>query len=106
MESLPVTGFSLVALWSLKSRIDAGDLPTILDLLIDTRIFKATQPCDKIFALVGLASDISPNFINYKKSLADVQIELAKMCMYTQQSWGPMLFSFADWKHCSDGLPS
>jgi hypothetical protein len=79
LESFPVTGFSLLVLLSLKSRIDAGDRPTILDLLMDTRMFKATQPCDKIFALVGLASDISPNFINYKKSPADVQVEFAEM---------------------------
>jgi hypothetical protein len=105
-DSFPVIGFSLLTLWSLKSRIDAGDPPTILDLLMETRMFKATQPRDKIFALVGLASDISPNFIDYEKSPADVQIEFAKMCMHMQQSWGPMLFSFVDWKHHSDELPS
>jgi hypothetical protein len=86
IESFPAIGFSLLALWFLKSRIDANDPPTIMDLLMHTRMFKATQPCDKIFALVSLASDISLNFINYKKSPADVQIELARMCMRTQQS--------------------
>jgi hypothetical protein len=105
-ESLPNTGLSLLPLWILKSRIDAGDPPTILDLLMYTRMFKATQPHDKIFALVGLASDISTNFIDYKKSPSDVQIELAKMCMHKKQSWGPMLFSYVGFKHLSNGLPS
>jgi len=106
MESFQFTDLTLLDLWSLKSRIDAGDPLTILQLLIGTRAFKATQPCDKIFALIGLASDMSINFIDYKKSIADVQIQLAEICMGKQQSWGPMLFSFVDRMRHSNELPS
>jgi len=73
---------------------------------MNTRTFKATQPCDKIFALIGLALDINIKFIDYEKSFADVQIELAEICMGKQQSWDPMLFSFVDETHHSDKLPS
>jgi starch phosphorylase len=53
----------------------------ILYLLISTRYFDATDPRDKIFALVGLASDIDESFVDYSKSYEDVIRELSHMSL-------------------------
>ena len=63
----PVISYSVQHLWALKALIDTGETPKIGQLLMNTRAFKATNPLDKIYALIGLCSDVSPTFIDYNK---------------------------------------
>lgn len=65
-------------LWVIKTSRDYG-LSYIAWFLLSTRYFDATDSRDKIFALVGLASDIGEEFINYSKSYDDVIRELSHM---------------------------
>jgi starch phosphorylase len=67
-------------LGSFKSLKDNG-LSGILWLLLLTRCFHATDSRDKIFALVGLASDIGEEFVDYSKSYDDVVRELSRMLL-------------------------
>jgi hypothetical protein len=46
--------------------------------MVLTRALQASDPGDKIFALVGIASDVSCDFIDYRKSFADVNTEIIK----------------------------
>jgi len=54
----------------------------MLELLNIIRVFKATDPRDKFFAITSLASDMdaifADEFIDYNKSLTNIQIELAR----------------------------
>ncbi|KAI4940484.1 hypothetical protein J4E86_010864 [Alternaria arbusti] len=46
-----------------------------------TRWFDATDPRDKVFALVGLTSDLDKSFVDYSKSYEDVMKELNIMLL-------------------------
>ena len=71
-----------------------------------TAVFKATEPKDKIFALVGLSSDVSSSIIDYTKSTTAVQIEVAKIAIERPDTWGPLLFSGVNASGHSSELPS
>ena len=53
----------------------------ILDLVMLTPRSEATDPRDKVFALVGLASDIDNSFVDYSKSYKDLMRELSSMVL-------------------------
>lgn len=53
----------------------------ITNLLLATRCFDATDPRDKIFALVGLADDVETGFVDYEKSYEEVITELSRMTL-------------------------
>jgi hypothetical protein len=105
-SSAMVTSYSVGGLWSLKSLFDCSEPPTILQLLQSTRMFKATEPRDKVFSLVALASNVGIEFIDYDKPLATVQKEVAEISMQIKESCGPRLLSYVDRKHHADDLPS
>ena len=105
IQGLTIT-FSVRDLWALKYMIDTGVALKICQLLMNSRVFKATEPRDRIYALIGLCSDVSNTFIDYDKHIEDVQIEIAKICMLNLESWGSMIFSYVDREHHSDHLPS
>lgn len=67
-------------LWGMKTFRDKG-LNGIFWYLLITRCFDATEPRDKIFALVGLVDDISDEFVDYSKSYEDVLQELSHMLL-------------------------
>lgn len=47
-------------------------------LLLLTRCFEATDMRDKMFALVGLANDVDPSFVDYSLSYEEVVVNLSK----------------------------
>jgi hypothetical protein len=47
-------------------------------MMISTRSLQTSDPRDKIFTLVGIASDVSCDFVDYRKSLAEVNTEIIK----------------------------
>ncbi|KAJ4982518.1 hypothetical protein SVAN01_11988 [Stagonosporopsis vannaccii] len=65
-------------LWGFKTFKDKG-FSGILWLLLITRYFDATDPRDKIFALVGLASNVSEGLVDYSKSYKDIVQDLSHM---------------------------
>ncbi|KAF9701330.1 hypothetical protein EKO04_000445 [Ascochyta lentis] len=65
---------------TLKFAREVG-LSGILRLLFATRCFDATDPRDKIFALVGLASDVDEDFVDYSRSYEGVIKELSNMLL-------------------------
>ncbi|KAJ8117395.1 hypothetical protein OPT61_g1386 [Boeremia exigua] len=67
-------------LWSFKALRNNGQSSILMYLLL-TRCFKATEPRDKIFALIGLAEDIAEDFVDYSKSYKDVVQELSHMVL-------------------------
>ena len=67
-------------LWGFNASREQG-LDGILWYLLTTRYFDATDPRDKIFALVGLAGDISEDFVDYSKSYTDVAQGLSRMVL-------------------------
>ncbi|KAF2399295.1 HET-domain-containing protein [Trichodelitschia bisporula] len=101
---------SVSSLWFLRGIKLLVDKPSLLELLNHTRLFNATEPRDKIFALVNLAGDINPSFvegyINYDKPLADVQIDLAKYIIRHALSSSTLWLSYVDSAHHSEDLPS
>jgi hypothetical protein len=75
-------------------------------LLNATRQFKAKIPVDKIFALAGLSSDISEGIIDYTKTVAEVQIEVALTSIERPNTWGARLFSEVNASGHSIEIPS
>lgn len=67
-------------LWGFKASREQG-LDGMLRYLLTTRYFDATDPRDKIFALVNLAGDVVEEFVDYSKSYADVVQELSRMVL-------------------------
>ena len=51
------------------------------DLLFLTGSFKATEPKDRIFALLGITDDVPEEFINYNRNLREILIDVASMCL-------------------------
>ena len=111
--NIPVAWYpSFRSLWFLKGTLSRFGGALILELLNNTRMFKATDPRDRIFALVDLASHFDPGFakrlVNYNKSFRDVQIELAMWLLGNQRRTESMLFSYAGdtGQQQLDSLPS
>ena len=52
-----------------------------LCLLMNARLFDAADRRDKVFALVGLTSDIDKSFVDYSKSYEDVTRDLNSMLL-------------------------
>jgi len=103
-------------LWLFYHGFQCGGLP-IASLLLRTGIFEATDRRDKIFALVGLSTNLNPNlnpnFISYASSgsqidiqMIQLQIEVARISMQESQTWGPLLFSYVNTTERSPQLPS
>lgn len=63
-------------LFSIKHAREKG-MSGILHLLMTTHWFDATDQRDRIFALVGLTSDLDKSFVDYSKSIEDVMRELS-----------------------------
>lgn len=58
--------------------LEAENSIYLIDVVNWTRSLRATDPRDKIYALVGLATDTSQDYIDYENSLKEVLIRLAK----------------------------
>lgn len=56
----------------------AVDVNKMFYLLSATRNFEATDPRDKFFALVGIASDMEEEFIDYSKDVGQIVTELSR----------------------------
>lgn len=67
-------------LWGFKLFKDKGQSGILWNLLV-TRCFDSTDPRDKIFALVGLSSDIGEDFVDYSKSYEEKVQELSRMSL-------------------------
>ena len=66
-------------LGGLDSRHRRGDTLKIFDILSDTQNFEASDTRDKVFAVVGLATDIDDTFIDYsQKDPGPMLVRLAK----------------------------
>jgi len=102
---------SFISLWFLKYTLFRFGGVLIVELLNNTRMFKAKDPRDRIFALVGLASHFDPDFakrlVDYNKSFRDLQIELAMWLLGNQRRTESMVLSYAgDTGRQLDSLPS
>lgn len=84
-----------------------------LEALVRSKGFAATNPKDKYFAIVGLASGVRPNFIDYQRSLREIVIDVAKDALTTGSifqlngSTGPTgldLLSFVNGRRSLDEL--
>jgi hypothetical protein len=93
-------------LWIIKSKLGCGEQLNIMQLLWLTGVFKASDDRDKVFALIGLASNLSSAFIDYNMDMNRVLIEVAKTCLCIESSWGAKLLSWVDSTSHSDQLPS
>ena len=64
-----------------RVRIQERHATPLHELLMMSRLFKTSEPKDKIFALARLAEDWSPDFVNYRKSLDETIIEVARQAI-------------------------
>jgi hypothetical protein len=78
------------------------DLP-LITLLNMTMRSQATDPRDKVFALIGMASDTDQSFVDYNKSVHDILLELAHL--YIQRE-GPLWFLHVRGSRRSPHMPS
>ena len=79
------TSFGLSVISLISDHYARNNTLRFHDLLFLTSAFKATDSRDKIFALVGLTDDVPPGFINYKRDLSEILIDLGALCL-TQES--------------------
>lgn len=78
-------------------------------LLWSTRTFDATDPRDKVFALVALTDDISNDFIDYGRSLRQILIDIAIFALTRRSVRLPRvqdLLSYAEARTQPSDLPS
>jgi Heterokaryon incompatibility protein (HET) len=68
----------IYTLGGLKEDFDDGRLYDLIELCAMTKDFQTTDPRDKVFALMGLASDVGPDFIDYRLEIDDIRIRVAK----------------------------
>lgn len=73
--------------------------------ILKTLHFKATDPRDKIFALISLAWDGEEEFINYKESLENILLMVASYILKTEEGRLDLL-SFAQIFGRVKGVPS
>lgn len=66
---------------ALRKEKAEGDQLNMLSLLLATRCLQATDRRDKIFALVGLASDMDESFVDYGKDIREIVTELSRMLL-------------------------
>ncbi|KAK0611308.1 heterokaryon incompatibility protein-domain-containing protein [Immersiella caudata] len=101
---------SVKILWFLRFTLAEAGWLSVLELLNNTRGFHATDPRDKIFAVVGLAGDMNRDFVetfvDYDKSLDEVQTELAAWFLTKYRRRDSLLFSYVEATGHSDSLPS
>ena len=87
-----------------KGGYPKGQLLHLTGLMLFTRALQASDPRDKVFALVGIASDVSCDFIDYEKSVAELHTGIIKKSL--TETWieghglGLNVLSFVN------GLPS
>lgn len=91
------------------ARHHTGEGMTLAELLVWTSAHKATDPRDKIFALIGLTTSVSSDFIDYNHDIRQVLIDTCRL-FFTQNSAGmePVLgvLSFVNHAYRSIDLPS
>ena len=76
---------------ALKSRLDKGETLTIFDLLWHTTHFEASDPRDKVFSMVGLASDLDSTFIDYSDAIPhQMLLRLAKHLLNISDNETPL----------------
>ncbi|KAF2182953.1 hypothetical protein K469DRAFT_668939, partial [Zopfia rhizophila CBS 207.26] len=83
----------------------------MLSLLDMTSNLNATDPRDKIFALCGLATEFQDQavrdaFMDYRKTLPEVQMELANLFLQDPSGSALMFCSHVDGSGHSEDLPS
>jgi hypothetical protein len=110
IQTTSVRHFSIRYLWSFSTnRTKDGGWRhgySLTNLLRNTMQFRASDERDKIFAMIGLSSDISKDIIDYSKELDTIHLEVARTLIERPVSWGPMLFTFVNPAGRSENLPS
>lgn len=71
--------------WSLRNRCRPPNRMKLHDLVRETMTYNATVPHDGIFALVGLACDVGPEFIDYSLAIRTVYINIAKNALRSSE---------------------
>ena len=75
------------SLANLKAECSGGKKLKLHELVKSTCNFSATDPKDRIFALVGLSCDTKPHFIDYKLEPRDIHVRLAVNALtYSEES--------------------
>ncbi len=98
--AIPVVAIPpITTLWFLNHTTSQYGGALMLELLNWTRLFKAKDPRDRIFALVGLATHFDAEFaerlVDYKRPLAEAQTELAEWFFRCHGRRESMTFSYA-----------
>lgn len=75
-KAIPINGAGLLAL--VKAKYLQGTQYDLMSLMRVTKSMRASDPRDKVFALVGIASDVPTNLIDYEKSIVEMNIEIAR----------------------------
>jgi hypothetical protein len=78
----------------------------ILQLLGSTRQYMATDPRDKIFALVGLARDVDPLLVDYSKSVEELIINFTRAVVAKKSPLDILSFVELSSQSSRLGLPS
>lgn len=81
IESLKPFRFPASVFADVRLQYEKGRKLTLAELLRCTAQLKATEPHDKIFAFVGLASDGDVSMIDYKTPLRDLHLSVAKSAL-------------------------
>ena len=97
------------ALYYLTSTYDESQNFKLVELLWATRDFEATDPRDKVFALIALTEDVSIDFIDYRRNLYQNLVDLAVFCLTDSESKLPQsldLLSYVEGNSELSALPS
>ncbi|KUJ13256.1 HET-domain-containing protein [Mollisia scopiformis] len=80
--------------WGLKKEFESPQKMKLHELVVATATFDSTLPVDSIFALVGLASDVGPEFIDYSLDMRTVHINIAKNALASFRKGDLAAFDF------------
>ena len=96
----------LFALLGFCDRLKEDSERTLLELLRRTVEFEATDPRDKVFGLVGLCTDVKPDFIDYSQKFEVMVIKLARLLVMQQDVFSGSLLLYVDGNLRISNVPS
>ncbi|RDL34312.1 HET-domain-containing protein [Venustampulla echinocandica] len=80
--------------WRLKAQYQSPQRMKLHEIVVETATFDATIPVDSIFALVGLACDVGPDFIDYSLDIRTVHINIARNALTSFEKGDLSAFDF------------
>ena len=104
VNSRIIMNYTITSLLFMETKLAHSILAYHAAFLWQTRIFQATESCDKFFALAGIFPNFPSSLMDYKVILRDIQVMATEICIMDNQIREPAILSYLDITLQSDDL--